>query len=189
MLTGRRLQTRAPRHRRPVQHGARSPSVELFSDLALPRWPPAARESVDELPDCLEHGWLGAGKEPMIIAVELDELRAGDFARHVAAGFDAHGPVVAAVQDQRGHGNPWQEVPHVGVAQRLEHRPNGAGTGSRAQQPGPPRPRLGITRKARREGVDAGGASPFGDELPPPGIILAGAQRIRMVRRPTALGQ
>jgi hypothetical protein len=42
------------------------------------------------------------------------------------------------VQHQRGHGNSWQEVSHVGVAQRLEHRPNAAGTGGRAQQPAPP---------------------------------------------------
>ena len=78
---------------------------------------------------------------------------------------------------------------HVGVAQRLEHGPNAAGTGGRAQQPSPPRPRLGITRKARGEGFDPGGATPFGDELLAPGVILAGPQRVRMVRRPTALGQ
>src|SRR5882762_3658953 len=38
------------------------------ADLALPRWPPAARQSVDESFDYLEHGLLSTCKEPMIIA-------------------------------------------------------------------------------------------------------------------------
>src|SRR5450631_262849 len=101
----------------------------------------------------------------MIIAVELNELSAGDLAGHIAASRNAHGPIVAAVQHQRGHGNLWQEMSHVGVAQRLEHGPDAAGTGGRAQQPGPPGPRLGIASKARREGFDPGRATPFGDEL------------------------
>jgi hypothetical protein len=82
----------------------------------LPRWPPVARQSVDESFDGLEHGLLRTRKEPMIIAVELHEVRTSDVARHVAACRDAHGLVVPAVQHQRGRGDPWQEVSHIGVA-------------------------------------------------------------------------
>src|SRR3981189_1941505 len=74
----------------------------------------------------------------MIIAVELTELSASDLAGHIAASLNTHGPVVPAVQHQRGHGKPWPGVTHVDVAQRLEHGPNAAETGGRAQQPGPP---------------------------------------------------
>src|ERR1700730_18640952 len=151
------------------------------ADLALPRWPPVARQRVNEAFDCVEHGLLSPRKEPMIIAVELNELGAGDLAGHIAACRNAHGPIVAAVQHQRGHGNPWQEVSQVGVAPRPERGPDAAGTGSRAQQPGPPGPRLGITRKARPEGFDPGRATPFGDELLAPGVILACLQRVRIV--------
>ena len=102
----------------------------------------------------------------MIIAIEFDELRAGDLARHIAAGLDTHGAVAPAVQYQRGHGNPWQQVPDIGVAKRLKHRRNAAGTGGRAQQSGPSGFRLRITAKARREGFDAGGATPIRSSLP-----------------------
>src|SRR5882757_6715013 len=98
---------------------------------ALPRWPPVARQSVNESFDCLEHWLLSTRKEPMIIAVELNELSASDLAGHIATCRNTHGPVVPAVQHQRGHRNPWQEVSHVGVAQRLEHGPNPAGTSTR----------------------------------------------------------
>jgi hypothetical protein len=67
------------------------------ADLALPRWPPVALQSVDESFDCLEHWLLGTREEPMIIAVELNELSAGDLTRHIAASLNTHGPVVAAV--------------------------------------------------------------------------------------------
>src|ERR1700682_5848967 len=159
------------------------------ANLALPRWPPVARQSANESFDCLEHWLLSTRKEPMIIAVELNELSASDLAGHIAACLNTHGPVVPAVQHQRGHRSPWQQVSHVGVAQCLEHGPNAAGTGGRAQEPGPPGPRLRNTGKARRGGVDPGRATPFGDELLAPGVILAGPQRVRMVRRPAALGQ
>src|SRR6266404_1843241 len=170
----------------PWQRGS---NENTMIDPALPRWSPVARQSANESFDCLEHWLLSTRKEPMIIAVELNELSAGDLAGHIAACRNTYCPVVPAVQHQRGHRDPWQEVSHIGVAQRLEHGPNAAGTGGRAQQPGPPGPRLEITRKARREGVDPGRATPFADELLAPGVILACLQRVRIVRRPTALGQ
>src|SRR6266851_6617106 len=118
----------------PTPHQVRG-RLSLENALALPRWPPVARQSVNESLDCLEHWLLSTRKEPMIIAVELNELSAGDVAGHIAACRNTHGPVVPAVQHQRGHRNFWQEVSHVGVAQRLEHGPDAAGTGGRAQQP------------------------------------------------------
>jgi hypothetical protein len=57
----------------------------------------------------------------MIIAVELNELSARDLAGHIAACLNTHSLVVPAVQHQRGHGNPWQEMSHVGLAERVEH--------------------------------------------------------------------
>src|SRR6267142_81290 len=193
-IGGRELPARQPHEwpiDRPMRHAALRGAgmLQEVVELASPRWPPVARQSADESFDCLEHWLLSTRKEPMIIAVELNELSASDLASHIAACRNTHGPVVPAVQHQRGHGNPWQEVSHVGVAQRLEHGPNAAGTRGRAQQPGPPGPRLEITRKARREGVDPGRATPFADELLAPGVILACLQRVRIVRRPTALGQ
>src|SRR3954454_20388790 len=95
----------------------------------LPRSPPVVRQGIAKSLDCLEHGLLSTRKEPMIVAVELDELSASDLAGHIAACRNTHGLVVPAVQHQRGHGNPWQEMPHVGVAQRVEHIPDAAGTG------------------------------------------------------------
>ena len=147
------------------------------------------RQRGDESSDGLEQGLLSAGKKPVINTVERDEFRACDVARHVAACREPHRRVVPAMQHQRGHGQQWQQPSHVGVAQRLEHGPNGARTGGGAQQPSPPRPRLGIARKARAEGFDSGRATPFGDELAAPGVILACPQRMRIVRRPGAPGQ
>src|SRR5882757_916672 len=184
-----RINRRALQHRHPCRSHRLSGPSKRSADLASPRWPPVAWQGVNKSSGCLEHWLLSTRKEPMIITVELNELSAGDVAGHIAAGRNTYGPVVPTVQHQRGHGNPWQQLSHVGVAQRLEHGPNAAGTGGRAQQPGPPGPRLGITRKARPEGFDPGRATPFADELLAPGVILACPQRVRIVRRPTALGQ
>src|SRR5229473_2724269 len=76
------------------------------SPISHSRWPPAARQGVNESFDCLEHWLLSTRKEPMIVAVELNELSAGDLAGHIAACRKTHGPVVPAVQHQRGQGNP-----------------------------------------------------------------------------------
>ena len=68
----------------------------------------------------------------MIIAIEFNELSASDVAGHIAACRNTHGLIVPAVQHQSGHRNPWQELSHVDVAQRLEHGPNAAGARGRA---------------------------------------------------------
>src|SRR5258708_557183 len=73
---------------------------------AVASWPAVARQSDDEAFDCHEHWFLSARKEPMIIAVEPNELSASDLAGHIAACRNTHGPVVPAVQHQCGHGNP-----------------------------------------------------------------------------------
>src|SRR4051794_26583705 len=98
---------------------------------ASPPRPPLKRQSLRKSLDRIEHGLLIAGKEPMIMAVELEEFRTTDPARHIAAGRDPYGLVVPTMQHQRRHRNLRQKMPHVGVAKRLEHRRDAAGTGRR----------------------------------------------------------
>jgi hypothetical protein len=44
-------------------------------------------------------------------------------------------------------------------------------------------------RKAGRKRLDPGGATPFGDELLAPGVILACLQRVRIILGPATFGQ
>jgi hypothetical protein len=64
----------------------------------------------------------------MIIAVELNELSACDLAGQIAACRKTPGPVVPAVQHQRGHRNPRQEFEslrarHFGIRYRRQAPP------------------------------------------------------------------
>src|ERR1700752_2657300 len=88
--------------------------------------PSRARQSADEALDRREHRLLSAGKEPMIIAVELDELSTGNSPGDIAPRLNARGPVVPAVQHERGYGNKRQEFSDIGIAKRLEDGPNAA---------------------------------------------------------------
>ena len=58
----------------------------------------------------------------MVAAVELYKLCPGYGSSQVATGFDAHGAIVATVKHQRWCLDQWQLCPHIGIAQRLEHR-------------------------------------------------------------------
>ena len=110
--------------------GLRSAPSGLQHLTARSRLP---RQQIYESFDRIEHRPLIACKEPVIVAVKLDELRTFDPARHIAAGRDPYRLVVPTMQHQCRHGNLRQKLPHVGVAKRLEHRRDAAGTGGRAQ--------------------------------------------------------
>jgi hypothetical protein len=58
-------------------------------------------------------------KEPMIIAIELNEFSVSDLTGHVAASLDTNGPVVLTVQYQRWYSDPWQQVSHVEEASNI----------------------------------------------------------------------
>jgi hypothetical protein len=58
------------------------------------------REAPDELPDACQDGLLIARENPMVDAVELDELRLRDMAGKISAGADANSAVAAAVEQQ-----------------------------------------------------------------------------------------
>lgn len=57
--------------------------------------PALTLQSIRESLDRLQHRLLIARKEPVIMAVELDQLSTTDPARHIAAGRDAHGLVAS----------------------------------------------------------------------------------------------
>ena len=44
----------------------------------------------------------------------------------MSAGADADGAIAAAVQHQRRNGNPLEKMPHIRIAQGLEHALDGA---------------------------------------------------------------
>ena len=84
-------------------------------------------EAVDELPDGAQDGLLIASEGPVIRSVEFDEPCPRDVAGEIPARADANGAVVAPVEHQSGHRNLPQKMPHVHVAQRLEHALDGSG--------------------------------------------------------------
>src|SRR5262245_24754504 len=73
--------------------------------------------------ECLyvsQEGALIAGPGPMILAVELDEPSPRYGCGEVTAGADAHRPVAAAMQNQRGRSYARQQGADVRVTQRFE---------------------------------------------------------------------
>ena len=91
------------------------------------------------------------GPKPMIIAVELNQLRARYGAGQMTASLDSHRTVAAAVEDECRRGDERQQRPDIGVTQRLQHRLDRTGARGGAQQAGPPVFRLAVADEARRE--------------------------------------
>ena|SRR6516225_5776610 len=110
----------------------------------------------------------------MIGAVELDESSLRDVAGEMPSGADANGAVIAAMEHQGRSGNSAKKMPHIRVAQRLEHALDGSRARRRPKQACPPGSRLSIIREARRERLDAGRPTPARDELLQPHFILTG---------------
>ena len=79
------------------------------------------RKTADELPDAGQDRLLIAREGPVIAAVELDESRLRDVAREMPAGADANNAVAATVQHQSRRGNSAEKMPHIGIAQCLDH--------------------------------------------------------------------
>ena len=145
--------------------------------------------ALNELFDCLEHGLLSTRKEPMIIAVELNELSASDLAGHIAACRNTHGPVVPAVQ-HRSVGTETRGSRFFTLVSRNALSTAQMPPGLEAARSSPAHQEsLGDHEKGSAQRFDPGMATPFGDELLSPGVILACVQRVRIVRGPTALGQ
>ena len=120
----------------------------------------SSRESADKLLDAGQDGLLIARENPMIGAVELDESRLRDVAGEMPAGADANGAVVETVEHQSRNGNSAQKMPHIHIAQRLEHALDGSRARRGPQQACPPGSCLRIARQARRERLDAGRPAP-----------------------------
>jgi len=97
--------------------GSKRPT-DLSSSVLAYRVGLLSRAGVNESFDCLEHRLPSTRKEPMIVAVELNELSAGDLAGHIAACRNTHGPVVPAVQHSVG-----TETRGRGVSRRCRATP------------------------------------------------------------------
>jgi hypothetical protein len=132
------------------------------------------------LPDARQDGLLIAREGPVIGAVELDEAGLCDVAGEMPAGADANGVVAATVQHQGRNGNSRQKMPHIGVAQCLEHAFDGARPRRRPQHAGPPGSRPRIARQARQVvAIEAAGV--------PTGYAAVGAQHLGMTGTETIL--
>ena len=67
--------------------------------------------------DGFEHRLLRAREEPMIVAVEFNELSAIDVARHVAARLDPYCAIVAAMKHERRHRHALQQMSDIAVSE------------------------------------------------------------------------
>ena len=77
--------------------------------------------------DLVEQRVLVADEGQVVVARQLDELRAGDQARDVAAFLDQQAPVARAMEDQRRHANRRQDVRDVDFRVHPRQRDGGAG--------------------------------------------------------------
>src|SRR5215510_11471687 len=100
------------------------------------------RETADKLLDAGQDRLLIAREGPVIGAVELDESRLRDVAGEIPAGADANGAVAATVEHQGRSGDPAQEMPHIGVAHRLQHTHNSSRARRGPEHSCPPGSRL-----------------------------------------------
>ncbi len=85
----------------------------------LPLHRPIGVETADKLLDAGQDALLIAREGPVIRAIELDEFRLRDVAGEMPTGVDANGAIAATVEHQGRSGDRAQEMPHIGVAQRL----------------------------------------------------------------------
>jgi ATP-binding cassette subfamily B protein len=127
--------------------------------------PSQAPKTAEELLDISQDRLLIPHEGPMVGAVEFDKARLREVAREMAPGSNANGAVPAAMEHQARHGDPAQEMPHIGVAQRLEHSLESSRARRGPQQSGPPGSRLRIGGEAGSERLDASGSTPYRDEL------------------------
>src|SRR5262245_6494460 len=104
-----------------------------------------------------------------------------DMAGEMPAGVDANGKVATTMEHQGRSGNSTQKMPHIRIAQRLQHGLEGSRARRCPEQTCPPGSHLSIGREARRERLDAGRPAPDRDELLKPCVILTGMQRVRIV--------
>jgi hypothetical protein len=84
------------------------------------------RDAADELLDVGQDWMLIPCEDPVIGTFKLDESRVRDVAGEMPAGADANGAVATTVEHQGWSGNSTQKMPHIRIAQGLEHALNGA---------------------------------------------------------------
>ena len=72
-----------------------------------------------------------AGGEPVVVAGELDELRAGDLCSEVPPLLDVDVVVAGAVEDERRRVDRREDVPDVDL--RVHAQQSGGGAGARAE--------------------------------------------------------
>ena len=81
---------------------------------------------IDKLLDAGQDGLLIAREDPVIAAIELDESRIRDMTGEMPASADANGAVATTVEHQGRSRNSAQKMPHIHLAQRLEHSLDGS---------------------------------------------------------------
>ena len=126
-------------------------SVDILVILACVFRSQSRHETAHKLLDIGQDGLLIAREDPVIGAVEFDESCVRDVAGKMAAGADANGAIAVAVEHQSWNGNSTQKVPHIHIAQRLEHALDGSGARRGPEQACPPGSCLRIVRQAGRE--------------------------------------
>ena len=119
----------------------------------------------------------------MIVARQLDEVRAGDEAGDVAAFLDAQAPIAGAMHDQRRHLDRRQDVADVDLGVHSRERDRSGRTRAHPQVRRPPVAKRPIAGDARRPGLDADRTAPALENLAAERFALLLRRRPRVVGR------
>ena len=177
-----RLEGRRSLRRRHVALSMRAHST--VASTRSGRFPLAA--DVQERRDLVEHRVLIADKRQMIVARQLDELRARNQARHVAAFLDQQAAIAGAVQHQRRHADERQHVADVDLGVHLRQRDRRAGLAPMPQVRRPPFAERRIGGAARRPLLDPDRPAPVRRRSPRRTLRAPPASAPTDSRAPTA---
>ena len=142
----------------------------------------------EERTDAIEHGVLIANERQVVLAGELDELRARHEAGYVASLFDEQCAIAGAMQHQRRHAHVRQDMADVDLRVHLRQGERRAGARALAQVVAPPLAERGIRSAARRPCLDAHRPAPVRADLVEEALASLGVGGPWVVGRPRALG-